>query len=785
MYSRNSLAKHNGRVKYQFFAMVVKLISAGFFILILLLAVPINNSAAQESRQVPSVAASDQNPAAKDDDRVYDYLLSLSMAELARLPIQSSGLFPMARNQAPGSHYVVDTEQLQRMGIRSIAEYIDRQVPGMSTAIHGNQGTIIGVRGMLIDNNSKTIMLRDNININNRQILGINGSDLSTTLLGDIERVEISTGPGTLRYGSGAINGSINLISATGKSREGLRLHTMVGSGDFRQMEGSYGRVLSERLNYFIYGGYSKDDGVRPHYTLPISQWSKLNGVNGTPSTTFLDNVRVGKTDGDYKFAFRAQFGRPDDRLQVDLKGLLSHTSNVDPVLGEYLTSSASWREEIKETAEARGGRYSPFYVQESENILISPEIKLHINEHNDLTMIPYYHRLKAHSVFSDFLLDEVKRLHITLPPTNGNDCPAMKCNEDYYAYGDELHMGVTLINNYTGLRNQKIAWGIEDKYFKFYTYPWQWHTVSVFGEDQAQIGKFTLLGGLRYDKTYYNHRISAVPPFNDGPYPAPDDAAAYTKRLAFAYQISGRQTVRLSYQEGFRFADYWPLKWVAHQNKANGTNIKLKPETSKSYEFNYDITGLVKSLNITSALFYNRYKDTQGWVDNGFTYGNSPKIITAVGGELSLIYQPPDGPLSGSLSYSYSKPLDSFEDSIRVANQDDTWIRYPVHMFKMYFSYEIMPGLFAGANGLLESPRYEKAKVTDPAVAALFDKWSFVMDANLWYQFNKHLKFSFSAKELLHKNYNQYPAYFNGTRPLDSPRAENPQYYLSISYNY
>ncbi|VAW34007.1 hypothetical protein MNBD_DELTA03-1457, partial [hydrothermal vent metagenome] len=358
MRSRSSSMQHNWCGKCQLFSLMgMKIITTGFFIL-LLLGASAGGSAAQTSRQ-PSLTPAPL-AAPQGDDRVYDYLLGLSMAELARLPIQSSGLFPMSRSEAPGSHYVVDIEQLRRMGIRSIAEYIDRQVPGMSTATHGNQGTIIGVRGMLIDNNSKTIMLRDNVNINNRQIVGINGSDLSTTLLGDIERVEISTGPGTLRYGSGAINGSINLISATGKSREGLRLYTMVGSGDFRQVEGSYGQVLNERLNYFLYGGYSKDDGVRPHYTLPISQWSKLNGVNGTPSATFLDNVRVGKTDGNYKFAFRVQFGRPDDRLRVDLKGLLSHTSNVGPVLGEYLTSSADWREEIKATAEARGGRYSP-----------------------------------------------------------------------------------------------------------------------------------------------------------------------------------------------------------------------------------------------------------------------------------------------------------------------------------------------------------------------------------------------------------------------------------------
>jgi outer membrane cobalamin receptor len=84
---------------------------------------------------------------------------------------------------------------------------------------------------------------------------------------------------------------------------------------------------------------------------------------------------------------------------------------------------------------------------------------------------------------------------------------------------------------------------------------------------------------------------------------------------------------------------------------------------------------------------------------------------------------------------------------------------------------------------GVLESPRYDKAATTDPEVIALFDKWSFVMDANAWYQVDKRLKISFTAKELLHKDYNQAPAYFAGTRPLDSPRAASPQYYLTLDY--
>jgi hypothetical protein len=105
--------------------------------------------------------------------------------------------------------------------------------------------------------------------------------------------------------------------------------------------------------------------------------------------------------------------------------------------------------------------------------------------------------------------------------------------------------------------------------------------------------------------------------------------------------------------------------------------------------------------------------------------------------------------------------------------------------MIKFHVGHEVIRNLFLGTMGVVESPRYEKAGVTDPEVEALFNKWSLVMDANAWYQVNKNLKLSFIAKEILHINYDQYPAYFSGKRPLDSPRANNPQYYLALDYTF
>ncbi len=722
----------------------------------------------------------------ESSEEVYDYLLNLSMEELTEVPILSSGLFAMNWSQTPSLNYIVTKDQFDNFGVRSLAEYLNRMAPAFATAIHGTQGVTVGARGILTDSSAKTLLLRDNINMNNRHFVGINGSELSSPLLGDIDRVEVATGPGALLHGSGAINGYLNMISSTGASKEGIRMNTSYGSGDSKLVEGSYGQVISPKANLFFYAGYDKSNGVSPYYTLPAAKWAGLNGVTGTPSDTFLDNVRVGKTDDDYKFSFRGQYGHEQDFFQLDVKTLLSHTSNVDPVLGEYLSNNASWVDEVRLAADARGGRYSPFYEQHSDIFLFSPELKLRVNGYNDVKLIPYYQTIKTTSVFSDFLLDEVKRLNITLQPkpnpNDPNDCPALNCEDNYSnGFGDELHLGTTMIHTYSGIKNQTIAWGAEAKSFEFGANAWHWTTVGVFAEDQLEFGDFTILPGLRYDRTYFADTINTVPPFTDGPYAAPDDVDALTKRLAVSYKISAQQTAKLSYQEGFRFADAWPQQWGAHINP----NVRIVPERSHSYEANYSVHGLLdKKLDISTAIFHNVYENTQGWITDLYNFGNSPQEITSVGGDIILGYRPTVTWELG-LSYSHARPVDSYETAIRIANTDNTWTRYPDHMVKFHLGHEIIKNLFIGGMGTIESPRYEKAEVTDPEVAALFDKWSCVMDANAWYLINKNLKLSFMAKEVLHKNYNQQPAYFSGTRPLDAPRANNPQYYLSLSYIY
>jgi len=720
---------------------------------------------------------------AESEHDPYEYLLGLSLEELVNVPIQSSGLFAMEWDKAPGTYYVSDSEHLAKYGFRSIREYLDRTIPGIHTATHGNQGTTVGVRGILIDTTAKTLLLRDGLSLNTRNLTGINGSKLSTPLMGDLERIEVSLGPGAVQHGSGAINGYINMISATGKTREGLWSNASYGSGDSRLFESSYGYVVNDKLNVFLYGGYAKANGVALHYPLPTSEWTGLNGVNGTPSQVFLDNATIGKTDDDYKFSFDAQFGERQDFFNADLKVYWAYTTNVDPALGEYLGENVSWPEEVELAAKARRGRYSPFYLEYAEDFLIAPEFNFNLNKNNGLKIMPFWLNQNGGNKFSDELLDWVDQFALNLTDKTG--C-FFYCGEDYRNNGDEMHTGLSFIHNYSGLENQKIGWGAEAKYEEFHYYDFNWTTYSVFGEDQISWRDFSFLLGARYDKTLFAESMTSLPPFNDGPYAAPADVDSFTKRMAVAYSIDERQSVKLSYQEGFRFADKWPQHWAKHQALVNGDlNSDLIPEESTSIEANYTVVRLVDGkLNITSSIYRNEYENTHGWINEQYNFGNSPKNITSLGGEINLELMPSDT-VEMMLSYGYSRPDDSYEANIKLANEDGTWTRYPEHMFKFKCGWEVFENFFVGGAGVVESPRYNKIDVTDQKIIDLFDTWDLIIDAVVSYRFNNHFRVALTAKELITSNYNQSTAYFQGTRPLDSPRAEDPQYYLTLTYTY
>ena len=104
------------------------------------------------------------------------------------------------------------------------------------------------------------------------QWAGIFGHSLPDTYVsGDIQDVEVVSGPASLLYGSGAMGGSVNLITRRATDN-GL-------SGALRAMAGSYGTMnCSGRLGYksgklraLVSAGYDRSDAVEWAIGSPIN----------------------------------------------------------------------------------------------------------------------------------------------------------------------------------------------------------------------------------------------------------------------------------------------------------------------------------------------------------------------------------------------------------------------------------------------------------------------------------------------------------------------------------
>jgi hypothetical protein len=196
---------------------------------------------------------------------------SLSLVELQNIRLSASSFFEVSRQSAPGTTYIIDRDKLAASPTRTLAEVIEMAVPGMHLARHLWTGAIIGVRGITIDNNAKTLVMFDGLNLNMRTHFGAHGL-LSLPLMGDVASLEVGNGPGSLVHGSGAINGYVNLVPRDGASHGGLEVTLELGPVDgYGSAQVSYGLTYGKTNNLHLYAGFAGAGGLQPRRDL---SWS-------------------------------------------------------------------------------------------------------------------------------------------------------------------------------------------------------------------------------------------------------------------------------------------------------------------------------------------------------------------------------------------------------------------------------------------------------------------------------------------------------------------------------
>ncbi len=158
---------------------------------------------------------------------------------------------PQARHEAPATVHVVSRRQLDAFGSHLLWDAL-RGVPGVDVASARTGHPAVSIRGLNKLTNARTLILVDG-----RRVLDAHteGPDWEAFPIptDEIERIEIVEGPSSALYGANAINGVINIVTATPEQLGGGRVRTAVGDRGTRSGSVVYGAV-SDRIDYKLSG---------------------------------------------------------------------------------------------------------------------------------------------------------------------------------------------------------------------------------------------------------------------------------------------------------------------------------------------------------------------------------------------------------------------------------------------------------------------------------------------------------------------------------------------------
>lgn len=169
------------------------------------------------------------------------------------------------RKDVPNSIIIMDEIDIQESTAKSLGELLANEL-GMDWRTQGNFGgaaEMIHIRGM---SSNATQVFVNGVNINSPS-LGI--ADVGRIPLNNIERIEVVKGSGSLLYGSGAMGGTINIITKRPKrEKTDLKIGAGYGSEDTYQLLAEQGMFLSGDFGYYLTASRRETDGFRDNSDL-------------------------------------------------------------------------------------------------------------------------------------------------------------------------------------------------------------------------------------------------------------------------------------------------------------------------------------------------------------------------------------------------------------------------------------------------------------------------------------------------------------------------------------
>src|SRR5712691_3919323 len=179
-------------------------------------------------------------------------LKKLSIEQLMNLQVTSVSKRPDRLSQTASAIQVITQEDIRRSGAASMPEAL-RLASNLQVAQLDSRQWAISARGFNSTAANKLLVLIDGRTVYTPLFSGVFW-DVQEIPLGDIDRIEVISGPGATLWGANAVNGVINVITKDAKDTQGLLLSG--GGGSEQRGFGTvrYGGTLGSTVRARIYG---------------------------------------------------------------------------------------------------------------------------------------------------------------------------------------------------------------------------------------------------------------------------------------------------------------------------------------------------------------------------------------------------------------------------------------------------------------------------------------------------------------------------------------------------
>src|SRR5713226_9561486 len=204
-------------------------------------------------------------------------LKKLSLEQLMDVEVTSVSKRAEKLSETASAIQVITGEDIRRSGASSLPEAL-RLASNLEVAQVDSRQWAISARGFNSTSANKLLVLIDGRAVYTPLYAGVFW-DVQDTMLEDIDRIEVISGPGATLWGANAVNGVINITTKHAKDTQGLLLLGGGGTG-LRDFGGfRYGGALASNVFYRVYGKYfDRDSAVLPSGQDATNNWRMGQG---------------------------------------------------------------------------------------------------------------------------------------------------------------------------------------------------------------------------------------------------------------------------------------------------------------------------------------------------------------------------------------------------------------------------------------------------------------------------------------------------------------------------